>query len=450
MNTKIVRIRRIKFLVFFTDILLLLVSLSLAYSIRFASPITEAFNHLFIYLTSFISLCCLYIFGTYDMHNEENFQSIIFKQIISISTSSLISVGFVYLSRTEISGLLGRGVFLFGNTIYIFISIFYKYFVYKHLKSIKQKWNWFAFGESKILDRLNKDCSSGVQLGSIKVYPTSGDNLSDSSQILSQLENSWSGIILASNSKLDQKISTLLLHKKLSGEPVTDLFQFYEKFFYKVPVFYIDDRWFLSIDGFSISFSKSSLRFKRLLDLMVSSIVLLLTWPILLITALLIKLDSQGPVIYKQTRTGKDGSTFQIFKFRSMTINAEKIGGAQWASQNDNRVTRLGKYLRLFRIDELPQIFNVFKGEMSFIGPRPERPEFNEMLEKQIPYYQLRHLVPPGITGWAQVLYPYGASVEDSIEKLQYDLYYIKNYSFILDLKILFRTVKVIILGKGR
>src|SRR5262249_29655017 len=154
--------------------------------------------------------------------------------------------------------------------------------------------------------------------------------------------------------------------------------------------------------------------------------------PLMLVTAIAIKLDSKGPVFYRQSRTGLNGVTFILYKFRTMVEDAEK-SGARWAEENDPRVTRVGRFLRATRIDELPQLWNVLLGQMSFIGPRPERPDFNSELEAAIPYYDLRHLVKPGITGWAQVLYPYGASVEDAREKLQYDLYYIKNYSVMLD-----------------
>jgi len=167
----------------------------------------------------------------------------------------------------------------------------------------------------------------------------------------------------------------------------------------------------------------------------------------MLIAAIAIKLDTRGPVFYSQTRTGLSGVTFRLYKFRTMVKDAEK-SGPRWTKKDDPRITRVGRFLRSTRIDELPQLWNVLLGEMSFIGPRPERPDFNAELEAAIPYYDLRHLVKPGITGWAQVLYPYGASVEDAREKLQYDLYYIKNYSVMLDLVILIRTLRAV--GRGR
>ena len=177
----------------------------------------------------------------------------------------------------------------------------------------------------------------------------------------------------------------------------------------------------------------------------------LVTWPVMLITALLIKLEDgwKSPIFYSQERVGLDGQAFKIVKFRSMRIDAEK-NGAQMAAKDDDRTTRIGKAIRKYRIDELPQIYNVMVGDMGFVGPRPERPEFVQQLIKNIPYYNERHNVKPGLTGWAQLKYPYGATESDSLEKLKYDLYYIKHRSFMLDLLILIRTVEIVLFGKGR
>jgi len=174
-----------------------------------------------------------------------------------------------------------------------------------------------------------------------------------------------------------------------------------------------------------------------------------LSLPIAVITAVLIKLDSRGPILYKQERVGTNGSTFMIMKFRSMRMDAEKAG-PMWASADDDRTTRVGRIIRKLRIDEIPQFWNIFRGEMDFVGPRPERPHFVSQLAEEVPYYEQRHLIAPGLTGWAQIKYPYGASIEDARQKLQYDLYYIKNQSLILDAIILFETVKIIIFGRGR
>ena len=190
---------------------------------------------------------------------------------------------------------------------------------------------------------------------------------------------------------------------------------------------------------------------KRAFDIAASGAVLALAWPLMLVAVVAIKLEEglRAPVLYKQTRVGQNGKPFSVLKFRSMRVDAEADGKARWASVNDSRVTRVGAFIRRTRIDELPQIFNVLSGEMSFIGPRPERPEFVQQLAEQIPYYNSRHAVKPGITGWAQLCYPYGASEEDARQKLQFDLYYVKNQSLFLDLMVALSTVEVVIFGKG-
>jgi lipopolysaccharide/colanic/teichoic acid biosynthesis glycosyltransferase len=172
--------------------------------------------------------------------------------------------------------------------------------------------------------------------------------------------------------------------------------------------------------------------------------------PIAVLTAIAIKLDSNGSIFYRQQRVGKNGKPFDVLKFRSMKTDAEKDGAPVWATAGDERTTRVGRVIRLIRVDEIPQFWNIIKGEMSFVGPRPERPHFVAQLAEEIPYYEHRHLTAPGLTGWAQIKYPYGASVEDARRKLQYDLYYIKNQSLALDLVIVFETVKTVLFGKGR
>jgi len=201
---------------------------------------------------------------------------------------------------------------------------------------------------------------------------------------------------------------------------------------------------------FTNGFHKSSIykKMKIYLDVIVSLLGLFLSIPLCLLIALAIKMDSEGPVLYKQERVGEGGRTFYLWKFRSMRIDAEE-NGPVWALSNDERVTRIGRVIRMFRLDEIPQIVNVLRGQMSFVGPRPERPFFVKQLEKEIPYYQIRHIVKPGITGWAQIKYHYGASKEDALEKLKYELYYIKHMSIFFDLMIVFETVKIVLIGKG-
>jgi sugar transferase (PEP-CTERM system associated) len=188
---------------------------------------------------------------------------------------------------------------------------------------------------------------------------------------------------------------------------------------------------------------------RNIVHRIVALIGALCSLPIALVTAVLIKLDSRGPVLYKQERVGKNGGAFTVMKFRSMRTDAEKAGPV-WASLDDDRTTRVGKIIRKLRIDEIPQFWNILRGDMDFVGPRPERPHFVAQLAEEIPYYEQRHLIAPGLTGWAQIKYPYGASIEDARQKLQYDLYYIKNQSLMLDAIILFETVKIILFGRGR
>ncbi len=238
-----------------------------------------------------------------------------------------------------------------------------------------------------------------------------------------------------------------LLDCKLNGVKVIDAAAFFEREACQIRVESLQPGWLVFGDGFNQSFSR---RFsKQLFDLVVSAFIFMLTLPLMLVTALLIFLEDRGPILYRQERIGKNGCHYMVLKFRSMGISAERAGNPQWASANDPRVTRIGRIIRKLRIDELPQIINVLKGDMSFVGPRPERPFFVDLLCKDVPFYNMRHSIKPGITGMAQVRYAYGASVEDSLQKLQYDLYYVKNNSLFLDILILLETVQVVLLGKG-
>jgi sugar transferase (PEP-CTERM system associated) len=215
----------------------------------------------------------------------------------------------------------------------------------------------------------------------------------------------------------------------------------------RVSLHVVRPSWFVFSEGFHRS--KWQGWIKRLFDLFFGTLGMLLSLPVMLVVALAVRLDSKGPVIYRQTRVGRGNRHFELIKFRSMRQDAEKINGAQWAVDNDPRVTRVGRFLRLYRLDELPQFFNVIRGDMSFVGPRPERPCFVTELRKTIPYYDERHSERPGITGWAQVKYPYGSSVKDAFHKLEYDLFYLKNMSLAFDMGIVLETIRIVISGKG-
>ena len=256
-----------------------------------------------------------------------------------------------------------------------------------------------------------------------------------------------SEVVLALEERRNALPLTDLLRIKTAGVHVNDFSSFLERETGRIDLDTLNPSWLIFSDGFSSGRAISSAA-KRLFDIFASALLLALTGPIILLFALLVKLDSRGPAFFRQTRVGLYGQNFAVIKLRSMRTDAE-ANGAQWAQKDDPRVTRLGKFIRKVRIDELPQAWAVLKGEMSFVGPRPERPEFVADLEQQLPYYAERHMVKPGITGWAQINYPYGASIEDSRHKLEYDLYYAKNYTPFLDLLILLQTLRVVLWPEG-
>lgn len=238
-----------------------------------------------------------------------------------------------------------------------------------------------------------------------------------------------------------------MLALRVGGQQVVEWPVFFEKLSGRIPIDSLAPSFFIFNEGFRKS--RILLAIRRVVSAIVAALTLVILLPVFLVIAILIMLDSPGPVIYSQTRVGQNGKPIRIYKFRSMRNDAELDGGAIWAVKDDPRVTNVGRSIRKTRIDELPQLFNVFKGELDFVGPRPERPEFVEKLQRLIPYYSLRHTVKPGITGWAQVMFDYSGTFEESKEKLQYDLFYIKNMSVKLDLLILFHTMKIVILGRG-
>lgn len=276
-----------------------------------------------------------------------------------------------------------------------------------------------------------------------------GSWLGNSSRIFDAIDRfKPSRIIVLDRYYLEPELAHGLLNAKLQGLKVDDMRGLYERLTARVPLDLIEEDWLLLEDGFSLNVNNSLRRFKRAFDVFFSLALLALMLPVLLMAAVCVRLESRGPVIYKQKRVGLLGKVFTLYKIRSMRQDAESHG-AVWAKKNDPRVTRVGRFLRKTRIDELPQLINVIKGDMSVIGPRPERPDFVKELAHKLPYYDIRHSVKPGITGWAQVCYPYGASLEDSRLKLEYDLYYIKNLSPLLEGKILLKTIGVILIPTG-
>ncbi|WP_454830136.1 TIGR03013 family XrtA/PEP-CTERM system glycosyltransferase [Pseudoxanthomonas wuyuanensis] len=249
----------------------------------------------------------------------------------------------------------------------------------------------------------------------------------------------------------DERRGGLPMEEMLScvqrGVSVVDLSTFFEREAGMVQLNVVDPSWLVFSGGFDYSTPRRLS--KRFFDLMAAFLLLLVTWPLMLAVAVAVWLESGGPIFYSQVRVGERGQHFKLTKFRSMRVDAEKDGVAVWASKNDDRSTRVGKFIRLTRLDELPQLLAVLRGHMSFVGPRPERPHFVDMLNEEIRYYRVRHCVKPGLTGWAQLRYPYGASVRDAEEKLKFDLFYVKNHGLVFDLMILLQTVEVVLFGRG-
>jgi sugar transferase (PEP-CTERM system associated) len=287
------------------------------------------------------------------------------------------------------------------------------------------------------------------------VQPGTEECIVDENKILGYVENLEKLVVTTCTDRvvvaLTERRGSLplreLLHCKLNGTEIIDVQTFYEQMTRKLLVEHFQPSSFIYASGFRITVLSRFI--KRVLDIFLSLTGIVLSLPVWLVVAYLVRSDSPGPIFYRQNRVGEWGRHFTLYKFRTMRDDAEKESGAVWAEKNDPRVTKVGAFLRKTRLDELPQLVNVLLGDMSFVGPRPERPEFVEQLSQKIPYYFARHTLKPGLTGWAQVFYPYGASEEDAMEKLRYDLYYLKNYSVTLDLLIILETIKVVILGRG-
>ena len=350
----------------------------------------------------------------------------------------------------------GRGIFPVALSLQAFWGALWRLWLGRWVEQQAERIRWLVIGTGGQAVGLRDDFARSGTPGEIQFLAERQRSDSPELATLGTVEDlprvsvePWSGVVVALTGPAPDRLVHQLMQLRFSGVRVFGIADFYEHLWFKVPVLHTRHGWLVFAHGFDLLHNPLGLRIKRLTDVVLAIAFLIPALPVMALVVPLIKLDSRGPVIFRQARTGLGGREFKILKFRSMMDDAER-DGPQWAKSADPRITRIGRIIRLLRIDELPQLINVLKGEMSFIGPRPERPVFNEMLEKEIPLYNLRNLVRPGITGWAQVMYPYGASVEDAREKLQYDLYYIKNYSVLLDIGIVFKTLRVMLLGKGR
>jgi sugar transferase (PEP-CTERM system associated) len=386
-----------------------------------------------------------------------------FKDVLMLRIGSGLLLGLVPLGVSYYvvpTFFLGRGV-LTLTVIISFLLISSIRLYYRRVVKERNMWSRvLVLGSGDNADLVRKAAKSGELKGLniIGYVPMSGDRgheidydrISLDEPLIQYVEEKGvDEIVLAVDDRRDGLPANDLLECKMSGVDILDLLSFLERRTGKIRLDILYPSWLYLSSGFREStFRRVG---KRVFDLTVVLLLLPVMLPLGMLAALAIFLESRGSgsVLYQQTRVKENGKLFQIYKFRSMVADAEQDGVACWASKNDFRITRVGSVLRKVRLDELPQLFNIIKGDMSFVGPRPERPEFVAQFARNIPYYAERHRVKPGLTGWAQIRYPYGDSDEDALEKLQYDLYYVKNYSIFLDLLVLLQTAEVVMLGKG-
>ncbi|MDB6059973.1 MAG: hypothetical protein JWM78_76 [Verrucomicrobiaceae bacterium] len=412
-----------------------------------------------------VNLICMIAMGAYRPHSTEGLTGSILRSMVAIFLigTAILSASFYLFPSLEI--YFGRGVLAITSIISLAFIALLRYVARELVGTETLRWQVLVVGAGdraqrvlNVLTEMNAD--DDIDL--IGCWPVSTAEPKVPAQKLIQPEGTLlqfslrrkvQEIVVAVDERRRSDGNSFpldeLLDCKLDGIDVIDDLTFLERESGQLDIRTLSPGWLVFSEGFSFSPMRDFL--ERGFDIIASLSLLLVTWPFMLFTVIAIKLEEgmRAPLIYSQERVGYGSKVFRVHKFRSMGVDAEKDGKAQWAQKNDARVTRVGQFIRNTRIDELPQIFNVLKGEMSFVGPRPERPQFVEELSQQIPYYRERHRVKPGITGWAQLCYPYGASVNDAEQKLKYDLYYIKNHSLMFDLYILVRTVEIILLGKG-
>lgn len=405
------------------------------------------------FVVTFVVQLCFYYFDLYDLKIIPLFSDHMLK-ILQTFGFSCILLAFIYHLLPFL--IISTKIFwcvLFAAGLSVFLWRFF-YFKILERRMFVQSIALIGTGNfaGDIVAAIERKKDSGFKIVAFvgdehsPVVPKSLPVFPDVKGLRELCENRSIGkIVVALDEKRGMPLNELIQYKFL-GIEIIGAARFYEELTGKIPVERINPSWLLFSEGFYIGRMKRML--KRTLDIFAALTLLLISLPIFVATALIIKLESPGRIFYSQKRVGENGKVFKILKFRSMKEDAEKDGPV-WAAAMDNRTTLFGRFIRKTRIDELPQLLNVLMGNMSFVGPRPERPEFVEKLAEDIPFYINRHVIKPGLTGWAQINYPYGASVEDALRKLEYDFYYIKNLSIAMDLLTIFQTVKVVLFHKG-
>ncbi|MBF0464757.1 MAG: sugar transferase [Nitrospirae bacterium] len=431
------------------DVILISLSLYLAVYLRMDHFLSPAYFMKALAISTMVHLFCFYILNLYSTHELSIGQRYTMRVASAVLLASALNAVLFYIIP-----FWHRGIFILNAAfVFTFISAWRALFR-AIIEKTKSKIRLVIIGAGKkgeILAEKLKENLNFEFLGFLDDnYSEKTPNVIGTTALLKSLvyEDKLDRIVIASDLTHTAETFAVIVEAKFKGIEIYDMPDMFEELTTMMPVFSLDDIWLSYASFYGINNNIYNAKLKHIVDKIISVAILIVTAPVAALTAVLIKLDSRGPVFFTQERVGFNGQTFKIIKFRSMKADAE-TNGAVWASSNDPRVTKVGKFIRKFRIDELPQLINVLRGEMSFIGPRPERPDFVQGFNSSIPYYSLRHSVRPGITGWAQIKYRYGASYDDTVIKLQYDLFYIKRLSFLLDLLIMFETVKTVLFGKG-
>ena len=452
-----------KTILFLGDVFTLYLAMTFALQLRYGADFNYALwrTHLLPFSIIYaLWLVTFYIIGLYDLKtaaNNLNFYTRLFKALV-INTA-LAALFFYFLPLYQITP---KRILFYDAGLFALFFAGWRHLFNRFLRSSALSHNILIIGANKEVGDLISALAQRPQLGykitalvdlataAPDIHQPAFQNIkiarsiADIPEIVK--ENSVKTIVSAIDPRENPRLLAILYQCLPYRINFSDLADFYESVIGKTPLSIIGEVWFL--DNLMRSEKQIFDASKRVFDVAGAAVLGIISLLFYFFIALAIKIDSRGPIFYFQKRVGKDGKIFNMVKFRTMVRDAEK-NGAQWAQKSDLRVTRVGRILRKTRLDELPQLWNVFLGQMSFVGPRPERPEFVELLAAEIPFYQMRHLVKPGLSGWAQINFPYGASVSDAMEKLQYDLYYIKNRSFILDIGIILKTINIILRREG-
>jgi sugar transferase (PEP-CTERM system associated) len=412
-----------------------------------------------VFLITFVCQSCLYYNDLYDLKITDSFKELGVRLFQALGFAAIF-LGFFYILFPD--AIIGTGIFFISICFVILLIVSWRlgYSLILNRGLFNQK--IILLGSGELVKNIKEEISGRKDCGytlTLEVPEKMSDvDLTDPASTPIICKNKCEGLCEMAHTLGIQKVivgfrerrtifpTRELLRCRVDGIDVIDGNKFYENLTGKLTVESLNPSGLI----FSGGFQKTLLRrfLKRSVDLILSVFMLIVCSPLIVITAVLIKIDSKGPVFFSQERVGEKDKVYQVHKFRSMIADAEKQSGPVWAQSDDNRITRIGKIIRRLRIDEIPQLYNVLKGEMSFVGPRPEREYFVNQLEDLIPYYTIRHTVKPGITGWAQICYGYGASVEDAVEKLNYDLFYIKNMTTLMDIMIVLRTIKIVLFSR--